>query len=239
MKKDMEATSTTLFHFLDRAHKSEPNKQFETFKGIMESGLRFSEVNFLENVGCEAICFTDLPLQLSQEHVSVYGSFGLGFSKEFVRNHGGNPVFYIDEYLVSHEDNHSNIFRGPMSNLTKRLINEIRKKKHDDEIIQPLTLLLANCKEMGDIGPASDYTNRNDSYYKEREWRILNYTNMQIKEWFVQENDRAFIKVNPIDLRIIVTPNDEIRRKVVDYFVTNKIEAEMPAVICYEQYINL
>lgn len=236
----MEATSTTLFHFLDRAHKSEPNKQFETFKGIMESGLRFSEVNFLEHVGCEAICFTDLPLQLSQEHVSVYGSFGLGFSKEFVRNHGGNPVFYIDEYRVFYNHNHSNILRGPIFELTQHLIDEISIKKHDDEIIQPLIQLLANCKEMGDLGPASDYTNRNDSYYKEREWRILKCPEMEkYKEWFIQKNDRAFIKVNPIDLRIIVTPNDDIRRKVIDYFVTNKIEAEMPAVICYEQYINL
>ena len=238
----MEATSTTLFHFLFILHQSEPNKQFETFKKIMESGLRFSEVKFLEQVHCEAICFTDLPLQLSQEHVSVYGAFGLGFSKEFVRNHGGNPVFYVDEYLVSHEK--SNIFRGPMCDLTQRLCNEIKKKKHDNEIhdneiIGPLTQLLANCKVMGDIGPASDYTNRNDSYYKEREWRILRYTNMQIKEWLVLENDRAFIKVNPIDLRIIVTPNEEIRRKVVEYFVAKKIEEKMPAVICYEQYINL
>lgn len=236
----MEATSTTLFHFLDRAHKSEPNKQFETFKEIMETGLRFSEVRFLEDVGCDAICFTDLPLQLSKDHVSVYGSFGLGFSKEFVRNHGGNPVFYIDEYRVFHGHNHSNIFRGPIFELTRRLINESLDKKHDDKIRQPLKQLLANCKEMGDLGPASDYTNRNDSYYKEREWRILKCPEMEkYKEWFIQKNDRAFIKVNPIDLRIIVTPNDEIRRNVVEYFVAKKIEAEMPAVICYEQYINL
>lgn len=233
----MKATSTTLFHFIDRTHKNEPNKQFETFKKIMETGLLFSEVRFCESVGCDAICFTDLPLQLSEEHVSVYGSFGLGFSKEFVRNHGGNPVFYVDDYRVFYEHEHSNIFRGPIFELTQRLINEcLKDKEHSGNIIQ----LLSNCKEIGDLGPTSDYTNRNDSYYKEREWRILRCPEMQkYNEWFYQRGNNAFIKVNPRDLRIIVTPNEEIRQKVVDYFVTKNIVEELPAVISYEQYTKL
>lgn len=178
----MEATSTTLFHFIDRAHRNEPNKQFETFKKIMESGLLFSNVRYCEVVDCDAICFTDLPLQLSENHVSVYGAFGLGFSKEFVRNHGGNPVFYVDNYRVFYEHGNSNIFRGPIYELTQRLINEcLKDKDHHGEMIQ----LLANCKEIGDLGPASDYTNRNDSYYKEQEWRILRCHEMEnIKSGF-------------------------------------------------------
>lgn len=194
-------------------------------------------MRYCEVVDCDAICFTDLPLQLSENHVSVYGAFGLGFSKEFVRNHGGNPVFYVDNYRVFYEHGNSNIFRGPIYELTQRLINEcLKDKDHHGEMIQ----LLANCKEIGDLGPASDYTNRNDSYYKEQEWRILRCHEMEkYKEWFLQEGNQAFIKVKPEDLRIIVTPNEEIRQKVVDYFVTKDIVAKMPAVISYEQYINL
>jgi hypothetical protein len=40
------------------------------------------------------VCFTDIPLHLSQEHCALFGKFGIGFSKEKMIQYGANPVLY-------------------------------------------------------------------------------------------------------------------------------------------------
>jgi len=40
------------------------------------------------------VCFTDIPLHLSQEHCARFGKFGIGFSKDKMIQYGANPVLY-------------------------------------------------------------------------------------------------------------------------------------------------
>lgn len=40
------------------------------------------------------VCFTDIPLHLSQEHCARFGKFGIGFSKNKMIQYGANPVLY-------------------------------------------------------------------------------------------------------------------------------------------------
>ena len=92
----MPAIADNLIHFLGRQHKGSPRKQFEIFKAIVQNGLRcskiqikFGEAGVVHN---EAICFTDIPLSHCDEHTAIYGKFGIGFKKSFVKRKGGNPA---------------------------------------------------------------------------------------------------------------------------------------------------
>lgn len=101
----MKAISDILIHFLGRSDKENPQKQFNIFKLIIENGLRCSPINTsfssAGKVTNYAICFTDMPLNFCDEHTSVYGKFGIGFTKSFVKNVGGNPARYFVDYNTS------------------------------------------------------------------------------------------------------------------------------------------
>lgn len=43
----------------------------------------------------EIVCFCDIPTADLRIHVGKYSPFGLSFSKDFIVQHGGCPVFYI------------------------------------------------------------------------------------------------------------------------------------------------
>ena len=38
------------------------------------------------------VCFTDIPLHLSQEHCGIYGKFAIAFKKSNFIKYGANPV---------------------------------------------------------------------------------------------------------------------------------------------------
>lgn len=268
----INAVSNTLFHFIDRSHKNEPIRQFDTFKSIIENGLKFSDISVEHwevKFSNKGICFTDLPLYLSEQHSIVYGKFGIGFTKEFVKNRGGNPVFYFVDWDGLHEPNQLYGLRGIlMENLknTAKLCLDISNLNFEPskillqdgtgkarEITPSVNLMsLANqmwqmfsmFKEIGDLGPASDYTNRNDTYYLEREWRIILYKLHETSEYgFIDErNDEIFLKIQQRDIRIITVPNEDIRRMVYDYFWQQKEshpndfdKQYIPTIIVYDE----
>lgn len=43
-------------------------------------------------------CFTEVKLSLTRRHTEQYGCLGFGFSRSFVLDRNGLPVFYIDRY---------------------------------------------------------------------------------------------------------------------------------------------
>jgi len=98
----MQAISDNLIHFLGRQYKGSPNEQLGIFKYIIHRGLRFGKISirfgdkgFVDNY---AVCFTDIPLSLCDEHAAVYGKFGIGFRKSSIKKCGGHPVRYFINY---------------------------------------------------------------------------------------------------------------------------------------------
>lgn len=99
----MSAISDNLIHFLARADKDNPKNQFRTFEKIIANGLRTSHMHTKYTQGStifnQVVCFTDIPLRECNEHTAIYGKFGIGFKKSFVKNSGGNPARYFVDYL--------------------------------------------------------------------------------------------------------------------------------------------
>lgn len=250
----MSAISDNLIHFLARSVKNDPSEQFKIFKLIIENGLKCSDevISFRQdsNFYNKVICFTDIPLQECNEHTSKYGKFGIGFKKSYVKRVGGNPIsYFVNHYPVPKSENAMIAARGALlHNLMLRDI--LFNKLHDLKEKEPTSGLLdkagneifssteiaAYCnvsifcssfyKRMDDLGTANDETKEIDMFYKEREWRIIPSKLTELAGMCDIKPDEGFyFSFERNDLNMIVVPNEQIRRDVLDYFLGLKISA--------------
>ncbi len=243
----MPAIADNLMHFLGRQHKDSPADQFEIFKSIITDGLRCSKIQIKFGDGGivhnKAVCFTDIPLSECDEHTAVYGKFGIGFKKSFVKRNGGNPVRYFVDYLPGETFDESIIENRGLLYLNLcdhfkfvKLIRDLLNQDsmtgfYDDKqnVIIPRDQLqslydqeisiLSYEKEMGDLGPARDETKEIDLYYKEREWRLVpcNANIISGSVNYVEQGNDAFYKFHRGDVNVVVAPNDDIRTEILNY----------------------
>lgn len=91
----MKPKSHTLFHF---------TKSRETLQLILKNGFwpRYclEDVGWLgipdaDFVAYPMVCFCDIPLSRTDEHVAFYGDFGVGMSKEWAVKNDLNPILYM------------------------------------------------------------------------------------------------------------------------------------------------
>ncbi|MDV6346586.1 abortive infection system antitoxin AbiGi family protein [Nitrosomonas sp. Is35] len=230
----MSIISDNLIHFLARSTKDNPLRQLEVCTQIFEQGLRTSvmQVKFPDGsfVFNQVICFTDIPLKECDDHTSIYGKFGIGFKKSFVKNAGGNPARYFVDYATG---SHNNERRGvPYLNLWEQfkfvmalrnqLANdsEFKLLNKDGEVVFTTEMLnqyvssaiyaFSFDKEMGDLGPARDETKEIDLYYKEREWRLVPSA-VDLQLGIVDEiSNEAYYKFNRSDVNMVVVPNEGV-----------------------------
>ncbi len=246
----MTVISDNLIHFLARAEKDNPNKQLKIFKEIIEKGLRTSkmQIKFGDSgsVHNQVICFTDIPLRECNEHTSIYGKFGIGFKKSYIKNAGGNPARYFIDYTPSHTGTESYVeSRGALyfnlcglidifNTLHEYLENKPGLTLFDNEgntvfsnekledLKSILEFILSFEKEMGDLGPARDETKEIDLYYKEREWRLVPsiFTNISCTAKPSTDGQSSEYKFHRKAVNVIVVPNEEIRTSVLEYFLS-------------------
>lgn len=248
-KRDsMPVISDNLMHFLGRVYKDSPSKQLDIFKSIITEGLKCSSIQVkfgnAGNVFNQVVCFTDIPLSFCDEHTAIYGKFGIGFKKSYLKRCGGNPVRYFVDYLPGESsDIKLTENRGSLSlNISKhfKIIHDLKKyldadttfclyDKNGNVLVKHMELqewlseqlvIFSYEKEMGDLGPARDETKEVDLYYKEREWRLV-LTNLNLKSGIVeQKRSEYYYKFGRNDINLIVTPNDEIRTDVLKYLLS-------------------
>lgn len=243
----MNAISDNLIHFLGRRFKDSPNKQFEVFKSIIKNGLKCSNINIKfgqsGSIHNKVVCFTDLPLSCCDDHTAIYGKFGIGFKKSFVKNNGGNPArYFLDSYPMetldeTHIENRGMLYVGLCNHfklilyLKNQLDSNPELSIHDKEGKEILNknqlknwvgeqiAIFSFEKEMGDLGSARDETKDIDLYYKEREWRLVpfqaNFISGSIKK---DEKGCLFYKFKRDDVNVILVPNEEIRNNISNFF---------------------
>ncbi len=253
----MAIVSDNLIHFLARAHKDNPNNQFDICKLIIENGLRVSQyiTKFPDGsyVSNHAVCFTDIPLKECNEHTSVYGKFGIGFKKSFIKNAGGNPARYFVDYVPGQQSTTGikSESRGAFFlnlwhqfqqiNKLNNLLNDnpnmdlyddnhnIIINRHDlRTLIDSMVYTFSFDKEMGDLGIARDETKEIDLYYKEREWRLVpSALNEASGSIVLNQTDNCFYY--PFErehVNMFVVPNEGIRKNLLDYFQSIQSNAD-------------
>lgn len=245
----MKFASDILMHFLDRAHKDEPDHQFEIFKRILVDGFRFSAVDFClgstpgvyqHKVSVPVVCFTDIPLSLTQAHVDRYGGFGIGVRKRTVKRWGGNPVGYLVDGAACGPDDG----RGQFASFIRDRINDViaaRDSAASPEVkamLEKWSWMFTMFKEMADMGEAADteLSDSQDRYYFEREWRVLRgfrhhgsgvdphnglpYTRFTFCRTDTRPDggEATYLKVKPSEIALITVPTRGIRAEVMRWF---------------------
>jgi hypothetical protein len=90
----MALSSNTLFHFTNK------NALLGIIKDKFKIKYCFETVEtHLEpfEFGIPMVSFCDIPLSEVKDHMSKYGSYGIGMKKKWAKQNGLNPVLYIDQ----------------------------------------------------------------------------------------------------------------------------------------------
>jgi Putative abortive phage resistance protein AbiGi, antitoxin len=150
------------------------------------------------------VCFTENRLSQTFQHSSRYGFLGLAVDRKFVLDRYGGPV----QYLRNHTDE---CLVAKLEELAEFLISGAQAGKN--EFVDAANAFShAAC-----FYKAMSSEENSDSFdlLEEFEWRIVR-TAHQIQCGNIIEvtNDDFYLKLNPNDVKMIVSPNAEIRSRI-------------------------
>jgi len=100
----------------------------------------------------KVVCFSEVPLHLIQRISERRSRYGIGFTKEFITNKGGAPVWYLEE-------------NSRQANCLGRILRDVNNNRQDE---------LSDIWELTPfIDIAGDHSSGSYRFEWEREWRIL------------------------------------------------------------------
>jgi len=104
-----------------------------------------------------SVCFSEVPLHLVQRIAQERGNHGIGFTKQFMIERGGNPIWYVERGSTLHD--------------------AIRAMTRET----PTTLKPANDR-IWQITPFIDVRGVNYQFEWEREWRHRGHLNFEVED---------------------------------------------------------
>lgn len=201
-------SSTNLFHFLQKKDwlvnilkemSFKPRYVLEEYPSLKETYL------------IQMKCFCDIPLSNIKNHISKYGKFGIGFTKEFAIKHYISPVCYYYE-------SSNTIFRL----MTVETPNSVNSGS-----------MIPYFKHMH----SNDQT---EYYYDEREWRyisgiihdVTNLSEIKQNEKKLELNnnisDKVAFNLEDIKYIFIETENDKIEiLKEINKMTCNEFDKDI------------
>lgn len=160
-------SSNTLFHFTKNEENIisilkegfKPHLCKEDLNFVLQDNPTEEEAEELQ-LAIPMVCFCDIPLSQSKNHLSTYGPYGIGLSKEWGERNKICPVLYAHKK--------SEITFAVLRMLT-RLLTDIDNKLWDD--IYWMYCFTKPYK--GKLRRENEITISNYRFYDEREWRYV------------------------------------------------------------------
>lgn len=133
--------------------------------------------------GIPMVCFTDIPLELTETHRKEYGMYGLGLNKSWGIRKGLNPIFYIlknseaynffnhMQFICAHNAILIDKIKCLITPPTNNMQNDekyIYEHLHSADVMTAIMDFAAYCKLYSE-DPLKDVK----PFYDEREWRYL------------------------------------------------------------------
>lgn len=124
---------------------------------------------FKSNVYVPMKCFCDIPLECIQEHIAIYGEYGIGFSRQWGVKIGLNPVIYYNE-RSPYIQNIKKIYNDYISR-----INNTNKDTQCSNIAEMIRILKSSFTMYKPIYGKYKRNLKGGEYnfYDEREWRYI------------------------------------------------------------------
>lgn len=181
-------------------------------------------------------CFCDIPLSKITAHTDLYGSFGLGMTKEWGIRKGLNPIFYLSDNSII-----PNLIRNfILKNIPADAINLLFSSELSPnttlqlmKFLKPLRgRMKANGKEVTKnfdeecewrYAPASDENNRFPNFLL----NILSGSNEELLNSNAITKKLASLKFEPSDIKYIFVPEDSHIPVIINKI--NEIFKDYPA----------
>ncbi len=218
-------SSDTLFHFTSK----------DNLIGILEKEFhpRFSLEHYqLDDttsfkIGIPMVCFCDIPLSMIYTHMTKYGNYGIGMSKEWAKINKLNPVLYLQEGSQA-----TQLIKSTLNSITKDISGvrkaglEIHSLTNRRDLLFKLFTYTKSFEETMTVGNEVEYR----KYYDEREWRhvpdISTYDGNQImllesqfsEAILSQENEKlknAKLSFEPDDINYIIIKEESERLELI------------------------
>jgi abortive phage resistance protein AbiGi (putative antitoxin) len=149
-KVSQNISSDSIFHFVKRRDWLLKILKERAFK----ARYVYEELPHIRfHVGIPMKCFCDIPLGVIKKHLTRYGKFGIGISKEYARKNGFSPVIYV----------HKN------SDTMKRYLKSVKKTA----FMKDPHSLLPYFKLDETYSKGKDGRKLTRRLYDEREWRWI------------------------------------------------------------------
>jgi hypothetical protein len=206
--------SESLFHF---------TKNIESLKSILVKGLYprycledLSWFGAIDHLAYPMVSFCDIPLSRIDEHATFYGSYGIGFSKEWGLKNSLIPVIYVPN-------------SGPVNDVVE-LLGDLKVEDNllKGEILDSFFNLIQIIKPLKGqmiIGgvPIDKY------FYQENEWRytISNTENIwkndfeSKKDELNKKMEEQALEFSPTDIKYIFVADDADIPEIVDLINNN------------------
>jgi hypothetical protein len=161
----MKNYSNSVFHFTDR----------RGILGILQNNFKphyCKERNTENNIDFDywvpLVCFCDIPLSQIGNHISEYGKYGLGLSREWTLRSKLNPVLYY------HEKSDLYSLYMKLSKSLSDIANETSENKYNES--NPYDSFCISKDLFAYFKPYYGYDFKlkdNKVFYSEREWRYI------------------------------------------------------------------
>ncbi|WP_152632318.1 abortive infection system antitoxin AbiGi family protein [Aliarcobacter butzleri] len=238
----MAISPSSIIHFTNKK---------ESLIGILTNNFKLSyckEKIILKgkiyNFGIPMVSFCDIPLSQIKEHISKYGSYGIGLKKEWAIEKSLNPVLYVDS--------NSNLSGSYIELFEKYLIepdisteSANSSEKAIIDIFRYTKNYQANLEREGTI-------NKNYRFSDEREWRYV--LELSESEKYVCTHDECnnidlsqyLLTFEPEDIQYIIIKDEEeiseflqvLRNAKGKNYSLHDVERLMTRIITVEQINN-
>lgn len=161
-----QVSSNLLYHFTNNV---------DILVSILENGFwpstAIEDISFMMPnnpnplMGIPMVCFTDIPIELANEHRKEYGKFGLGLKKQWGISKGLNPICYVIKG--------SELYRSfnKLQYMTRQNLINLDKKILMNHTLNTMYAVMDFAGYMKEY--SSDVTLNSKPFYDEREWRYL------------------------------------------------------------------
>lgn len=198
------------------------------------------------------VSFCDLKLSELKVHMSKYGSYGIGLTKDWANKKGLNPVMYVNRHC-EFTDNFNNALYAIYPNLSK--IKKNKKISYEMKILDAYRYMK---NYEGTLVRAGLTDEKNFRFADEREWRyvpslndseieepFVAISNMQTKKQKMEYNQKIKnikLDFSPNDIKyLIVNSDNEINeliehiRKVKKFYNADVISKLSSRILTKEQ----
>jgi hypothetical protein len=231
-------------------------KTKEAIVGILESNFKLKycmeEINTSSGsitAGFPMVSFCDIPLSEIKNHITKYGSYGIGLKKEWANRNGLNPVIYVDKHSILGSQ-----FR---LSFQKLLTGKDKEELLDHEIA--IFDLVRYMKNYQDKLNHNGVVEEHYRYSDEREWRYVpdykvvnpfvsknNYNTVEKKNTENKKLEHLELFFEPNDISYVIIEKeseisefiDVLRKSKAKKYAMEDVERLMTRMVTTEQILS-